>query len=249
MGSPDGTGDADEHPKHPVTLSGYCIDRTEVTVKAYGACIAAKGCSAAPLTERFSSYSGAEVTEWSRYCNGSDRSDHPMNCVDWDQAAAYCKWAGKRLPTEAEWEYAARGNDRRVYPWGNEAPSANLLNACGSECVAMAKRDLRGNWSAMYNANDGWEMTAPVGSFLDGKSPFGALDMAGNVSEWTADWYGDYLGAAATNPQGAKTGTYRVDRGGGWFPIDAGHVRAAYRGWIVPTFRFSYLGFRCARGD
>jgi len=249
MGSPDGTGDADEHPQHEVTLSAFCIDRTEVTVKAYLACVAARGCSAAPLTVSWSGYSAADVKLYSRFCNRDDRPEHPINCIDWNQATAYCAWAGKRLPSEAEWEYAARGGDGRAYPWGNEAPSAKRLNACGSECVAMAKRELNTNWAKVHDASDGWETTAPVGSFPDSASPFGALDMAGNVWEWTADWYGPYTAAAATNPRGAHGGSFLVIRGGGWDDYDAGDVRAANRDRDEASIRYFYVGFRCARGD
>jgi formylglycine-generating enzyme required for sulfatase activity len=248
MGSPDGTGDTDEHPQHEVTLSVYCIDKTEVTVKAYAACVAAKGCSAAPLTVSWSGVSADDVKRYSRFCNREDRPDHPMNCVDWNQAAAYCTWAGKRLPTEAEWEYAARGTDGRAYPWGNEAPAATRLNACGSECVAMARRELNLDWKKMYDASDGWETTAPVGSFPADASPYGALDMAGNVVEWTADWYGPYSAAAVTNPRGAKSGTFRVLRGGAWNSTGAGHVLAANRHWDGASDRLNDVGFRCARG-
>jgi len=225
-------------------LSAYCIDRTEVTVAAYTQCVAAGGCSAALHTVNWKGYVGNNVKRYSGWCNQEDRPDHPINCVDWDQAAVYCTWKGKRLPTEAEWEYAARGGDGRAYPWGNDAPSAKRLNACDHECVAMQP-----GWSAMYDGNDGWETTAPVGSYPEGGSPFGALDMAGNVWEWTADWYGVYTTQAETNPQGPRTGTSRVFRGGGWITQDASKTRAAFRAWNTPTARDCDLGFRCARGD
>src|SRR5262249_14179368 len=106
IGSPEGEGSPSEHPQHEVTLSAYCIDRTEVTVAAYEACVAAKGCSAAPRTVNWTSYSAEDVERYSRWCNRNDRPDHPINCVDWNQAVAYCTWKGRRLPTEAEWEYA-----------------------------------------------------------------------------------------------------------------------------------------------
>jgi formylglycine-generating enzyme required for sulfatase activity len=198
-----------------------------------------------------SRYSADDVKQDSQLCNGEDRPDHPINCVDWKQADTYCRWARKRLPTEAEWEYAARGTDGRVYPWGNELPTEQRLNACGPECVAMAKRVLNQDWTQvqMYRTSDGWETTAPVGSFPSGASPFGALDMAGNVWEWTADWYGDYSKAQETNPHGAKTGTFRVVRGGGWTNFGAGLVGAADRVGLVASNRFYNVGFRCARGD
>ena len=233
MGSPEGTGDDDEHPLHDVTLSAYCIDRTEVTVKAYTACVADGRCVAAHI-------------EASPFCNREDRPHHPINCVDWNQASAYCAWAGKRLPTEAEWEYAARGSDGRTYPWGNAAPSAKRLNACGSECVAMAKRVFDRDWRAMYDGSDGWETTAPVGGFPAGASPFGALDMAGNVWEWTADWYGPYAAPAATDPHGPATGTARVTRGNGWHAHRAVDLRAAMRSPGDPSVPNNSTGLRCA---
>lgn len=219
-----------------------------MTVAAYAGCVAAGGCRAAPLTVNWPIYSEEDMKRVKRWCNREDRPDHPINCVDWDQAAAYCTWKGKRLPTEAEWEYAARGNDGRVYPWGDEAPSGKRLNACGSECVRMMKREMR-SWASLYDGGDGWETTAPVGSYPGGASPFGALDMAGNVGEWTADWYGVYSKLAVTNPQGPSTGTSRVSRGGGWDTGDTSKARAASRNWPDPTLREINLGFRCARGN
>jgi formylglycine-generating enzyme required for sulfatase activity len=233
MGSPDGVGDDDEHPRHEVTVSALCIDRTEVMVKAYEVCVAAKRCT-------------APHREISQYCNQPDRGDHPVNCVDWNQAVAYCRWLGKRLPTEAEWEYAARGSDGRLYPWGNEPPSASRLNACGSECVAWGKRVLGRAWPAMYDADDGWVTTAPVGSFPEGASPFGALDMAGNVWEWTADWRGSYPASVVTDPRGPQTGSARINRGNGWHGHLAVEVRAAVRSADDPAVSTNSTGLRCA---
>jgi formylglycine-generating enzyme required for sulfatase activity/uncharacterized caspase-like protein len=249
MGSPDGIGDADEHPVHEVKLSAYCIDRTEVAIKSYVACVAARGCSAMFLTPTKSEYSAADPKFYGQFCNREDRPDHPINCVDWNQATAYCAWIGKRLPTEAEWEYAARGNDGRLYPWGNESPSAQRVNGCGAECAAMGMRILKRDWKTMYDTSDGWETTAPVGTFVRGASPFGALDMAGNVWEWTADWYGPYTEASAINPRGPLVGSFRVDRGGGWHSPAAGYVRTAVRDWNDPASRRTYVGFRCARAN
>jgi formylglycine-generating enzyme required for sulfatase activity len=232
MGSPDGVGDDDEHPRHDVTVSAFCIDRTEVTVTAYEACIAAKRCS-------------APHREISPYCNRPDRGDHPVNCVDWNQAVAYCGWLGRRLPTEAEWEYAARGSDGRRYPWGNEPPSEKRLNACGPECVAFGKRELGREWPAIYEADDGWVTTAPVGSYPAGASPFGALDMAGNVWEWTADWRDDYPASAVADPHGPATGSGRIQRGNGWHAHRAVDVRAAARDAGDPAVPTNSTGLRC----
>jgi formylglycine-generating enzyme required for sulfatase activity len=200
------------------------------------------------MTVHWTDYSAEVAKRNNRWCNGKDRPDHPINCVDWDQAASYCRWQGKRLPSEAEWEYAARGNDGRSYPWGNDAPSARRLNVCGSECLAAYVRDkiqiIHGG--TIHGGNDGWETTAPVGSYPDGTGPFGALDMVGNVWEWTADWYGAYSSLAERNPQGPKTGTSRVTRGGGWATIDVNKATAADRSWLTPTTRDVDLGFRCA---
>jgi sulfatase modifying factor 1 len=249
MGSPAGVGDEDEHPAHDVTLPRYCIDLTEVTVKAYEMCVAAGGCPAAMRTVQSSGYSADDVKRWSRFCNGDERPDHPINCVDWKQATAYCAWTGGRLPTEAEWEFAARGNDGRQYPWGDDAPSAHRLNACGSECAAMLASKVNLDWTPMYAARDDWETTAPVGRFPDGASPFGALDMAGNLFEWTADRYGPYKATDGPNPLGSESDDARVVRGGSWYDFDPGVVRAAARDSYEPTRRNVTLGFRCVRAD
>jgi len=137
MGSPAGEGDMREQPAHQVTVSGFCIDQTEVTVEAYGRCVRGGPCRPAPTPYEYSN-----LAMFVEFCNAgrSGRDSHPVNCVDWNQANTYCKWSGGRLPTEAEWEYAARGTDGRRYPWGSEAPGPRLLNACGSECVESKRK-------------------------------------------------------------------------------------------------------------
>jgi formylglycine-generating enzyme required for sulfatase activity/serine/threonine protein kinase len=249
MGSPDGSqeADPDEHPQHAVRLSSYCIERTEVTVAAYAVCAAAGACSPAPEAVNWSAYTPEDALRYSRWCNRSDRPDHPINCIDWELAAAYCAWRGGRLPTEAEWEYAARGSDDRVYPWGNEAPGAKRLNMCGRECAALAARELHDEWKPMYDGDDGWATTAPVGSYRDGASPFGVLDMAGNVWEWTDDWHGPYPATAQVDPRGRATGTSRVSRGAGWASRGPTRARGADRNWLDPKSRDCDLGFRCVQ--
>jgi formylglycine-generating enzyme required for sulfatase activity len=235
MGSDD--GGRDEKPVHPVTLEAYCLDRTEVTVAAYAACSA---CGAAPTSVASTGYSAEDVKFWSQFCNGNkpDRQEHPINCVDATQADAYCAAVGKRLPTEEEWEYAARGPNGNKYPWGDAAPGPTLLNACGGECKAMGAR-LGKSWVVMYEGNDGWESTAPVGSYPAGKSPFGLLDMAGNVWEWTSSGYSENYDKTR--------GEARVFRGGGWDDVVASWVRGAVRYRSAPSRRDFNLGFRCAR--
>jgi formylglycine-generating enzyme required for sulfatase activity len=212
MGS--NSGESDEKPVHAVSVSAFCMEKTEVTVKAYAACEAAGSCTAAR-------------TGGSCNAGVSGRDDHPINCVDWNQATAYCAWKGWRLPTEEEWEYGARGTDGREYPWGNGAPGAQL---CWNG---------QGNTAGKGNRTS----TCAVGSFNAGASPFGLLNMAGNVWEWTSSTYmSDY---ATPRPTGASDP--RVYRGGGWYYVSPSSVRAAIRFWIDPSYRYDGLGFRCSR--
>lgn len=213
MGSPEGEGHDDERPQHIVYLDAFYIDKTEVTAAQYERCVKADACSAA------GSYSDA--------CSygASGMSDHPINCVDWNQAVTYCGWAGRRLSTEAEWEKAARGTDGRVYPWGNTVDTSKL-----------------NSWEA------GPESTTAVGSYPAGASPYGALDMAGNVWEWVTDWYDGsyYAQSPRDNPLGPASGQFRVLRGGSW-TYGALNGRAAPRARSSPDYRGVDNGFRCAR--
>jgi len=225
MGSDDDQDD--EKPRRTVYLDAFSIDKTEVTVAAYKACVDAGSCSAPSTTSRFCSGDYATYNNW----NTSGRDDYPVNCVDWSQAKTYCNWAGKRLPTEAEWEKAARGTDGREYPWGNG----------GTQCSVAVMNDGGGKGC-------GSDRTWPVGSKPSGASPYGALDMAGNVWEWTADWYdaGYYADAPEKNPNGPQSGTERVNRGGG-FSSPASDLRASNRVISAPSGTHELLGFRCAR--
>lgn len=250
MGSAEGEGESYEHPTHRVSLSPYCIDRTEVTVGSYRQCVAQGGCAPPAPTVNVASWDAPTVTFTNNFCNWSRSGveTHPMNCVDWDQSDAFCRWIGGRLPTEAEWEYAARGADGRQYPWGNDAPGPTLLNGIGGETNAYVTQFGRTYNELMYPGNDGWPTTAPVGSYPSGASPFGILDTAGNVYEWTADWYGTYSADSQSNPQGANSGNERVFRGGGWSEGRASSVRAAHRVSNTRALRNATLGFRCSRG-
>jgi formylglycine-generating enzyme required for sulfatase activity len=211
-----------------VTVEPLCMDVTEVTLSAYSECVSGNGCSEP------NPYATDSANKWDRGCNwrrpGAEH--HPVNCVDWNQATAYCAWAGKRLPSEEEWEWAARGgSEGRIYPWGSAPPTADRLNACGTECVRWAKANVGEDLLAMYPADDGWPMTAPVGSFPGGATAQGLQDMAGNVWEWTSSNYG---------------GGARVRRGGSWRYDQVSLVRSALRTRSTPSFRIASLGFRCA---
>jgi formylglycine-generating enzyme required for sulfatase activity len=227
---------------HAVTMSAFCMDGSEVTVAAYSACVRKGSCTPASAE-----VGGPGTTPWdkqhgSQHCNADrgDRQSHPVNCVEWSQADAYCRAIGARLPTEEEWEYAARGTDGRPYPWGEVPPEALLLNACGTECVELWERNGKARGS-MYDEDDGWEATAPVGAHPAGASPFGLVDLAGNVWEWTAS------SPTADDPKPPSGEEARILRGGSWSINNPTGVRASARGFHVITSRSNGVGFRCAK--
>ena len=222
MGSPSGEGSDDEHPRHKVYLNSYYIDKCEVTNAQYK-----KFCDATDRTY-------PEDPGWSRMNDYFvEYADYPVVNVSWDDAVAYAVWAGKGLPTEAQWEKAARGSDGRMYPWGNEEPDAGGYYRC--------------NYDPGGAGADGYEFTAPVGSYERGTSPHGVHDMAGNVWEWCSDWRdSNYYGRSPSwNPTGPESGKSRVFRGGSWY-FFAGYVRCAFRNFSTPSLRYTAVGFRCS---
>ena len=224
MGAIDSDEDAqdDEKPRHEVILDGFWMDITEVTNAMYALCVQAGDCQ--PPDD------GSSSPTRKGYYENPQYADYPVIHVTWEQAAAYCQWAGKRLPTEAEWEKAARGGlDGKLYPWGDESPV----------CTPGASN------GAQYKPC-GPGGTVAVGSFAS--NGYGLFDMAGNVWEWVQDWYGEnyYLSSPAANPAGPETGIYRVVRGGSWL-VDAGVLRVSNRSWVDPASHFYNRGFRCSR--
>jgi formylglycine-generating enzyme required for sulfatase activity len=217
----EGTQFADESPPHRVTLSAYFLDRTEVTVAEYGRCVAAGRCRALPLGD------GAR-----RF----DRPNYPASLVTWDEARTYCAFRGARLPTEAEFERAARGTSGRRYPWGE------LYNSHASNHGRLA-------WQPTDD-KDGYAELAPVGSFPSGRTPDGFLDLAGNVSEWVSDRYApQYDDSDVTDPQGPRETSgapARVVRGGSYESAAPG-LRGAARQAEEPGTRRPWIGFRCAK--
>ena len=245
MGARDLNNDA--RPPHEVTITGFCLDRTEVTTRAYASCVEKGQCERALEQVSWEGISPEKKKRYSPFCNAGkpDRGEHPVNCVAWPMANNYCKKSGRRLPTEAEWEYAARGSNQRKFPWGDEPPSARLLNACGKECALWGAKNAEKH-AMMYNDDDGFSATAPVGSFPAGAAAHGVMDLAGNVWEWTADYYAPYTDANQQDPKGPATGDKRVVRGGDYFAFQADWARPAYRWKTEPDSYNHAIGFRCA---
>ena len=208
------TGDADEQPVRRVYLDAFFMDLYQVSVGQYAKFLEATSQAAPP--------------DWS-IMNKSRHQNRPVVNVDWADANAYCTWAGKRMPTEAEWEKAARGTDGRTYPWGNELPTGFRANS------------MKEKWSNHW-------VVMPVGMYEEGKSPYGLYDMAGNVWEWVSDWYASdyYESSPSQNPVGPPTGESKVIRGGSW-GSGSKDLRSADRDTHVPSARGLGTGFRCAK--
>lgn len=211
-----------EQPIHNVQLDDFWIDRTEVSNAQYQQCVEAGVCGEPECWE------GLQFND----------PEQPVVCVTWEKARTYCEWVGGRLPTEAEWEYAARGPDRFLYPWGNQFVGTRL-NYCDATCGRLRSDPA---W------NDGQYYSAPVGYYREGASWCEALDLAGNVSVWASDWYGSYNPREGANPAGPTSGSIRVVRGGSWF-LTAVEARSAWRTGIPPGAWFDDIGFRCVISD
>jgi formylglycine-generating enzyme required for sulfatase activity len=243
-------------PAHTVTLDSFCLGDNEVTVADYKRCVEDGGCTPADTRPRFDPLGGSSPDEhdelldaFAELCNweAEGRARHPVNCLDWYRADSYCRRYGFRLPTEAEWELAARGGDQRKHPWGDDHGDATFLNAAGTEWRDwLVAHDLPPPQSLMYEASDRYAGTAPVGTFGKGRGKHGQLDMLGNVWEWTADWYAVYGDDPEVNPKGPAGGDRKAIRGGGF----NGEVAM----WLSPAARYHQkadasvhaIGFRCA---
>jgi formylglycine-generating enzyme required for sulfatase activity len=224
-----------EMPRHWVEVSAFFIDRYEVTNALFGAFVHATGHRTTAEIEgwAFVAERTSEGVDWRQTPGATWRSprgpgtaslrDHPVVHVTWDDAAAYCRWAGRRLPTEAEWEKAARGPDGRRYPWGD------------------AWDPTRANGALTVGG------TTPVDTYPPGASPYGAQDMAGNVQEWVQEWFGaDYYARSPTrDPRGPSTGEFRMVRGGTW-SYEPFFLSTTWRSYLQGDNRHAHIGFRCA---
>jgi formylglycine-generating enzyme required for sulfatase activity len=230
-----------------VFVSAFWMDRDEVTVAAYRACVAGGGCSLDPLIDDDERYL---VPDW------------PLVNVTWDEAQAYCRWRGGALPTEAQWERAARGDTESIYPWGDTS-RPNDLNHGQPRAETERKLDRTANiepYEGNPDASDGARYLAPVGSYRWGEGPYGTRDQAGNAAEWTADAYmdsdpmttGGYDDLGSVDPVRVGTiGADRVVRGGSWrqpIVLARSNVRDPYQHWLIHADRrYPFIGFRCAR--
>jgi formylglycine-generating enzyme len=238
MGSEEGWDD--ERPVHRVTLDGFWLSKHEVTNAQYLRFVEATG-HRCPEVANF----GEPV--WRGRSFPAEKSSHPVVCVSWEDARAYCEHYGLSLPTEAQWEYAARGDDGRLYPWGNQWPPP----AGAGNFADMTAKGKFPQLNVIAGYDDGYAETSPAGSFA--ANPYGVYDLAGNVFEWCADWYSTtyYWASPELNPPGPADGELKVLRGGSWLIDNPRRFRCASRSYYYrysPVYRDSSFGFRCARG-
>jgi formylglycine-generating enzyme required for sulfatase activity len=226
-------GFIDEQPVHTVFLDAYWIDRTEVTNAMYNLCAQSGACNQPAST---------------KYSADPNFADHPVAFVSWSDATAYCAWAHRRLPTEAEWEKAATwdpvAKESRVYPWGDDldCSRANFDDELQQDSFVIPGGP----------HCDGYDISSPVASYPSGVSPYGVHDMAGNVWEWVADGFFEtqnyYAISPVSNPKGPERSAYRVLRGGSW-NLNYGYGRSAYRLWFGIYDSYDGMGFRCALSE
>ena len=236
---------AQAQPVHKVMLDAFWIDQTEVTNAMYTAFLNEEGNQSEqgvswlePGEGHRGIVYGHIIERNNEYYPKPDYEDYPAIEVSWYGAAAYCHWVGGRLPTEAEWEYTARGPQNHVYPWGEQF-NGTLVNYCDATCRESWRDD---------NFSDGESKWGSVGRYSDGRSWCGALDMAGNVWEWVSDWWSSnyYAHSPADNPRGPETGNLRIARGGSWYE-ESWRVSPSCRKALTPSsYRMHWIGFRCA---
>jgi formylglycine-generating enzyme required for sulfatase activity len=242
-------------PSHKTIIDTFCIDVHEVTAAEFKACTDPGECKRPPELPNWPKTTGTSDADhekkraaYAELCNFGkpERDQHPINCVSFALAESYCTFRKKRLPTEAEWEFAARGSDGRKFPWGDEAGATERMNAGGTEFTNWEKKHSLPPSQRLYEIDDGFEGTAPVGSFPKGRTKFGADDFIGNVWEWTSDWFETYKPDEVINPKGAPNGDRKAIRGGAFNGGNLLWLNPAFRFHQVPDATTPVIGFRCA---
>lgn len=242
---PGGSTPASDPAGYLTHVGAFYIDRTEVTAGAYAECVAKGACPTLEAGDTMSP-NHTSICTYGR----AGLESHPVNCVTHVEATKFCAFLGKRLPTETEWELAARGTTGRPFPWGDEYPSPKHLNGCDASLQREAPKineTYTSMWGDTPDGDDGWAFTSPVGSYPAGASPYGVLDLAGNVEEWTSDpWWTPTASGPPSAPSASSTNDWVV-RGGAWDLNSAESFSTTRRLQSEGGTRASWLGFRCAR--